>query len=357
MRDYDMVDSSEADLRVGLVGLGSLGVRLGRQFDAVPNAELVALADVNEANLADAGRELGVAAAGRYTDYETMLDEAALDAAAIATPNGLHYDQAVAALERDLHVLCEKPLATSVEDARDLYQRDRATDRVMMLGYQRHLNPAFVMARERLAEGDSDPTFITGEITHDWRSYYETMDDWRMDPELSGGGHLLNVGSHVIDAILWVTGLTPTSVDATVEFHDDEQIFDKQSSITIEFENGAVANVSDTGIVACTREHIHIWDDEGAVYLEGREWDERTGYTIDAEGTERDPYLDYQGRQTKAEAFAEAVREGTEPPITVRDAFRTIVVTMAAYESGRTNERIDLAERYGFTDADGSLIG
>ncbi|WP_247004255.1 Gfo/Idh/MocA family protein [Halosolutus gelatinilyticus] len=352
MREYHMANATEPDLRVGLVGLGSLGVRLGRQFDSVPGAELVAIADVSEANLADAGRDLEVSPAAQYLDYETMLDEADLDAAAIATPNGLHYEQTVAALERDLHVLCEKPLATSVEDAHDLYRRDRETDRVMMLGYQRHLNPAFVEARERWAEGDADPTFITGEITHDWRSYYETMDDWRMDPDLSGGGHLLNVGSHVIDAILWVTGLTPATVSATVEFHDDEQLFDTQSSITIEFDEGAIATVSDTGIVACTREHIHIWDDDGAVYLEGREWTERTGYTIDAEGTEHDPYRDYHGRQTKAEAFAEAVRTGTEPPITVRDAFRTLLVTMAAYESGRTGERIDLADRYGFVGDD-----
>ncbi|MFP8953507.1 Gfo/Idh/MocA family protein [Natrialbaceae archaeon A-arb3/5] len=354
MSHYDMVDSSATDLRVGLVGLGSLGVRLGQQFDSVPHAELAAIADVDEANVAEAGGELEVPASGQYRDYETMLDEADLDAAAIATPNGLHYDQTVAALERDLHVLCEKPLATAVEDAHDLYRRDQESDRVMMLGYQRHLNPAFINARQRWAEGDADPTFITGEITHDWQSYYETMDDWRMDPDLSGGGHLLNVGSHVIDAILWVTGLTPTHVNATVEFHDDEEIFDKQSSITIEFDNGAIATVSDTGIVACTREHIHIWDDDGAVYLEGREWDERTGYTIDAEGTEHDRHLDYHGRRTKAEAFTEAVLESTEPPITVRDAFRTLVVTMAAYESGREDERIDLADRYAFVD-DGLL--
>ncbi|ELY92201.1 Gfo/Idh/MocA family protein [Natrialba taiwanensis] len=355
MRDYDMVDSSGSPLRVGLVGLGSLGVRLGRQFETVPNAELVALADVNESNLTDAGRELDVPRSAQYADYETMLDEATLDAAAIATPNGLHYEQILAALDRDLHVLCEKPLATAVDDAAELYRREQETDRVMMLGYQRHLNPAFIMARERWATGDNDPTSITAEITHDWRSYYETMDDWRMDPELSGGGHLLNVGSHVLDAILWVTGLTPTSVDATVEFHDDDQYFDTQSSITIEFANGALATVSDTGIVACTREHIHIWDDDGAVYLEGREWDERTGYTIDAEGTEHDPYLDYHGRRTKAEAFTESVLEGTEPPISVRDAFRTLVVTMAAYESGRTGDRIELADRYAF--GDDALLG
>lgn len=345
-----MVDDSETStINVGLVGVGSLGIRLGRQFTELPGSELVALADVNEDGLLEAGDELDVPQSSQYLDYETMLDEEPLDAVGIATPNGLHFDQTMAALDRDLHVLCEKPLATDVEDAYEITQRVEASDRTVMIGYQRHLNPAYDLARERWACGDRTPEFITGEITHDWRSYYETMDDWRMDPELSGGGHLLNVGTHVIDAILWTTGLAPTHVNAYVDFHDEDQIFDKQSSITIEFENGAVANVSDTGIVARTREHVHIWDDEGAVYLEGREWDERYGFTIDADGVEHEPYQDYSRRLSKGKAFLEAIETGEEPPATVRDGLKAMVVTMAAYESGRRNERVALSELFPFT--------
>ncbi|WP_224450359.1 Gfo/Idh/MocA family protein [Haloprofundus salilacus] len=337
---------SDGRLRVGLVGLGSLGIRLGREFDSLFETDLVAIADVDEAGLTAAGREFDIPQSSQYREYETMLDEQSLDAVAIATPNGLHYDQATAALNRDLHVLCEKPLATTVEDAHALLERAEASEKVVMLGYQRHLNPAFIAGRERWALGNLDPTFITGEITHDWREYYEEMTDWRMDPELSGGGHLLNVGTHIIDAILWTTGLTPTHVTATVEFHDEDQLFDKQSSIIVEFENGAVANIADTGVVPRTREHIHIWDDEGAVYFEGREWDERTSYTIDTDGTEHVPYP--KGRGSKAGAFVESIVNETEPPSTARDAFWATVVTMAAYESGRRNERLELVEHYPF---------
>lgn len=347
-----MIEQSESDdaLRVGLVGLGSLGVRLGRQFVELPNSELVAVSDVSASGLADAGRELGVPESARYAEYEAMLDGTALDAVAIATPNGLHYDQTLAALDRGLHVLCEKPLATSVEDAHDVTRRAEASDQVVMLGYQRHLNPAYDLARDRWALGDREPSFVTGELTHDWREYYETMDDWRMDPELSGGGHLLNVGTHVIDAILWTTGLTPTHVNAHVDFHDEDQIFDKQSSIVIEFANGAVGNVSDSGIVARTREHVHIWDDEGAVYLEGTEWDERTGYTIDAEGTEHRPHLDYSRWLSKGSAFLKAIETGAEPPATVRDGLKATAVTMAAYESGRGTGRVAITDLYPFLD-------
>jgi predicted dehydrogenase len=200
--------------------------------------------------------------------------------------------------------------------------------------------------------GDNEPTFITGEITQDWREYYETMEDWRMDPDLSGGGHLLNVGTHVVDAILWTTGLVPTAVTAHVDFHDDDQVFDKQSSMVVEFENGAFATISDTGVVARTREHVHIWDDDGAVYLEGREWDDRTGYVIESDGTERHPYIGYDRWLAKGNAFLEAIQTGNEPPATVRDGFKATLVTLAAYESGRTGGRVELTEWYPFVGRD-----
>ncbi|MDS0223044.1 Gfo/Idh/MocA family oxidoreductase [Haloarcula sp. S1AR25-5A] len=344
-----MTDNS-APIAVGVVGIGSLGKRLAEQFDELERADLVALADRNEAVLADVGEQLGVPETGQYTAYEQMLRDAPLDAVGIATPNGLHYDQTLAALDADLHVLCEKPLATTVEDAYEVTQHAEETDAVVMVGYQRHFNPAYHMARERWALGDREPRFITGEITHDWQSCYEKDDNWRMDPELSGGGHLINVGTHVIDAILWTTGLTPTEVNANMVFHDDEQIFDTQSTINIEFANGAVANISDTGVVARTREHVHIWDEEGAVYLEGREWNDRTGYTIDDEGAEHDPYFGYSRWLSKGTAFLDAIIEGTAPPATVYDGLKAVVVTMAAYESGRREERIDIEDRFPFLD-------
>jgi predicted dehydrogenase len=345
-----MEDQTEALERIGLIGVGSLGIRLGQQFTELPDSELVALSDVDSEGLAAAGRELGVPERSLYESYEEMLDGESLDAVAIATPNGLHYDQAMAALDRSLHVLCEKPLATDATDAYELTQRAESSDCTFMVGYQRHLNPAYDIARERWALGDREPTFITGEITQDWRSYYETMENWRMDPALSGGGHLLNVGTHVIDAILWTTGLTPTHVNAYMDFHDENEMFDRQSSTIIEFENGAVANVSDTGLVSRTREHVHIWDDEDAVYLEGQEWDDRTGYVIDDQGTEHRPYQGYDRRLSKGTAFLEAIKSGAEPPATARDGLKAVIVTMTAYESGRRNERVALTDLYPFTD-------
>lgn len=344
--------SADDPISVGLVGTGSLGISLGDQFRQLPETDLEAVADVDERSLEAAGDDLEITAESRYADFETMVAEEPLDAVAIVTPNGRHYEQVCTALAHDLHVLCEKPLATTVEDAYDLLERSEASDRVVMVGYQRHCNPAFIAARERWALGDAEPTVLTGEITHDWRSYFggADADDWRMDPDLSGGGHLLNVGTHVIDAMLWVSGLTPTHVTATVDFHDRVANIDRQSSITLEFAEGVIATVSDTGIVARTREHIHIWDDDGAIYLEGEDWGARTGYVIESDGSEHPIPTDDREYTGKAASFVESILEGTTPPATVHDGFRATLVTMAAYESGRRNERVDLRELYPFVD-------
>lgn len=333
----------ESPLRVGLAGCGGYGRHLGRDFQAHPDTAVAAVADVDPAAAAMAGRELSVPQADRYTDYDAMLGEADLDAVVIVTPNGLHHEQLLAALDRDLHVFCEKPLATTVDDALAMLDRADDAEETVMVGYQRHLNPAYDLARDRWALGDREPTFITGELTQDWQEYYETMDNWRMDPDLSGGGHLLNVGTHVVDAILWTTGLTPTAVTAQIDFHDDGQVLDKQAAMIVEFAEGAIASIADTGVAARTREHIHVWDGQGAVYLDGREWEQRTGQAIDSEGTEHDPY--HGSSRSIPAVFLAAIRGEQAPPATVHDGLRATVVTLAAYESGRQDgERVELAD-------------
>ncbi len=324
---------SDAPIRVGIVGLGYIGTTVGGEFAHHPQARVAAVCDLAESARVDAGEQFSVPPESRYEQYEEMLEGENLDAVLIGTPHTLHYDQVVAALERGLHVLCDKPLTTDLEQAQDLYERTQNADEVLMVGYQRHLNPAFVEARQRWTDTDRTPQWITAEISQDWVERFSGT--WRSDPDLSGGGYLYDTGSHILDAILWTTDLTPTAVRADMTFVDDEQRVDERAELWIEFEEGANASVSVYGKTPCTREHIHIWDDEGAVYLDGREWEDRQLSEIDADSTTHTPYLGGQSHPNKAESFVRAIREGTAPPATPMDGLRVTAVTEAAYESAR----------------------
>ena len=308
-------------------------------MDGVPGAEVVALADVSRESRQQAGKRLDVPADAQYEDYEAMLDAGDLDAVMIATPHTLHYDQTVAAMERDLHVLCEKPLTTDLEDARDLVARDADREEILQVGYQRHIEGPYVAARERLEAFDGPPKFVTAEVTQNWIE--SQRGTWRSNPELSGGGQLYDTGSHVVDAVLWTTGLQPTAVTASMVFWEEDPDVDVQAALTVEFEADAVATISVSGDAPVVREHHRYWGDDGAVYVDGRGWNDREVHFVDPDGAERYPRATDR-YPNKVVAFVEAIQEGADPVATPRDALAVTAVTEAAYESAKTGERVEL---------------
>lgn len=320
-------------LRVGVVGGGFIGTTVGSEFVEHDDARVVALVDIDESVLESAGRELGVDADSRYDDYEAMLDAESLDAVLIGTPHTLHYDQIRAAFDRDLHVMCDKPLTTDLDDARDLVERDRERDEVLMVGYQRHLYQAFIEAREVWRDPEREPRWITAEVCQDWIERFEGT--WRQNPDLSGGGYLYDTGSHLLDCVLWSTGLTPDAVSATMSFVDDAERVDGRATVTVRFTNGATASFSLSGETPCMREHVRMWDEQGAVALDSQDWEPSEYAVIDAESGEYRPRLSRTDRQTKADAFVEAIRTGEEPVATALDGLRVTAVTEAAYESAQ----------------------
>jgi predicted dehydrogenase len=352
--------SQAEPLRVGVIGGGYIGTTVGRLFNQDPRSTVAALAEVDAETLRTAGQTLYVGEGSRYGDYREMLDGETLDAVLVGTPHTLHYEMVTAALDRDLHVFCDKPLTTDLEQAHELADRADRSEQVLMVGYQRHLNPAFQSARERW-QGDNsgpdaeddvdanldanagpnpDPEYLSAEITQDWLPQFEGT--WRTDPDLSGGGNLYDTGSHLIDGVLWTTGLTPASVSAEMVFADEERRVDQRALLTVEFENGAHGTISVHSTAPCVREHVHVWDEQGAVYLEGRQWEPREMSRVETDSTTVVPYIDRDHQKDKAEAFIDCIETGAEPPATARDALVVTALTEAAYESARSGERVEM---------------
>jgi len=340
-----MSRATSEPVRVGVVGGGYIGTTVGELFRRDPRSTPAAIAEIDAGTRREAGETLGIPESARYEAYAAMLDAEPLDAVLVGTPHTLHYEMVVAALDRDLHVLCDKPLTTDLGHARDLAERAETTDRVLMVGYQRHLNPAFQRARERWQGGESEaegialsPAYLSAEITQNWLPQFEGT--WRTDPDLSGGGNLYDTGSHLVDAVLWTTGLTPAWVDAEMAFADPERRVDRRAILTVGFENGATGTIAVHSEAPCVREHIHVWDEAGAVYLDGSQWAPRDLSTVEADSATVVPFVDRETVRNKAEAFLDCVATGERPPATARDALAVTALTEAAYESARTGARV-----------------
>ncbi|WP_207592497.1 Gfo/Idh/MocA family oxidoreductase [Halomontanus rarus] len=325
-------------LRIGIIGTGGWGTHIAEQFHENPDAEVVALTDVVAENRQRAGETLAVGPDHRYEDHEAMLDGEELDAVQITSPHDFHYAHTVDALERDLHVFCEKPFTPGLERARDLARRVEESDRVLMVGYQRHVNPAYIETRDAVAGGEIDPKIVTAELTQNW--IQNVAGTWRVDPDLSGGGQLYDSGSHLLDAIIWMIGEVPTQVTAEMEFADDENRVDVQAALTVRFDGGTVASIAVSGDSPDVYERITVRGDGGRSVLEGTGWSHREVSITDGEGEERTAVEGDLSSYRKVDAFVRAVRNDETPPATATNALYATALTEAAYESARSGERV-----------------
>lgn len=151
---------------------------------------------------------------------------------------------------------------------------------------------------------------------------------------MSGGGVTYDTGNHLIDGLLWTTGLTPIAVSAEMDFEDDAKRVDGAASISVRFENGIVGSIGISGRTASFSESIQIWADRDSV-----RFDENRITVFEEDGTFH-PEIERHRELNKVEAFLDALESGDTPLATARDSYRAIALTEAAYKAAQTGERM-----------------
>lgn len=194
--------------RVGFLGVGWIGRQRMAALAETGLVQAAAVADPDPAAVAGAVEAMpGLAAAD---DLETLL-ETGLDGLAIATPSALHADQAVTALERGVAVFCQKPLARTAAETRRVVDAARRRDRLLGVDLSyRHLR-ATVLAREAIARGDVGEVYAVDLVFH---NAYGPDKPWFTSRRLSGGGCLIDLGTHLVDLLLWLIGSRAATVQA-----------------------------------------------------------------------------------------------------------------------------------------------
>ena len=256
-------------IRIGLIGVGGISHVHIRGLLESPDAGIVGLADTDSARLTAAFEKVpeldGVAA---YDDYGKMIEAGGLDAVVISTPHTLHYGQIMDSLDAGLHVLTEKPMVCSTTRAKSVIKRAEETGKVVMIAYQRHFQPEYRFIKRMVEEGSlGEITFVSALQCQQWKAI--SSGTWRQDPALSGGGQLNDSGSHLLDIILWTSGLSAKSVHAYID--NCGTGVDINSAGSILFTNGAQGTISVVGDAPCWYEDFTIWGTRGVVlYRNGK---------------------------------------------------------------------------------------
>lgn len=311
-------------IRLGFIGTGNNARWHMSTVLGIPEFEVVGMADINPDQMAASKRQHpALASVPEFDDYHKMLDAVDLDAVEISTPHTTHHDQVVTSLGHGLHVLCEKPLVCSVADAHDAIAKLEQSGKVGILSYQRHFQGEFRIIRDILARGDmGEVQFVNALQSQNWKR--GVAGTWRHDPALSGGGQLNDSGSHLLDIILWITGLSVEKVSA---FIDNRGIpVDINSAISVVFKGGAQGNISVIGDGADWHEDVSIWCEHGMLLM-------RNGRLQIVDRGNRSVYESVPPGISPDRNFADAIlgRAQVESPFTC--GLRVIELTEAAWRS------------------------
>lgn len=349
-------------LKVGIIGTGGISTMHIEAYRNHPDVELVALCDINEPLLREKGQKYGVE--NLFTDSARMVRFPGLDAVSVCTWNSAHAECTIQALDAGLHVLCEKPMAVSAEEARRMTDAAKRNGKLLMIGFVRRFGNDCQVLEDFL-----DRDFF-GDVYYAKATYlrrHGCPGGWFGDKSRSGGGPLIDLGVHVIDLCRYLMGNPkPVSVYGATFDHlknrpglqmrsgyvsvskGKDDIFDVEdlASAMIRFDSGAVLSVE-------TSFSLNTKSDSGTVELFGTKagaklspeleiYTQDRGYLTNV-GFYDSTALDFDGLfQNEINHFVDCIINGTPCKAPAEDGVQLMRILDAIYESAATGHEVIL---------------
>jgi predicted dehydrogenase len=330
----------EEKLNVALVGLG--GYASGQLGPALQETKLCRLNGVVTGTPAKEDRwaeQYGIPQENiyNYDTFDRIAENDTIDLIYIVLPSGLHAEYSIKAAEAGKHVICEKPMATSVADAQAIVDACNAAGKKLSIGYRLHFQPH----HEEAMRIGQQQVFGPMQSIAGGHSYDTTGADpnrWRLDKELAGGGPLMDLGIYPVQGAIYTMGELPLSVTAQSETNNKELFDEVEESITWEltFPGGVIAKGESSY-------------SQGANYHRGEA--ENGSFSINSahaygglsgetsEGPMDFPQLNQQTLQM--DAFADHILNGAPNRVPGEMGVRDVKILYAIYEAAETGQRVE----------------
>jgi UDP-N-acetyl-2-amino-2-deoxyglucuronate dehydrogenase len=306
-------------MRIGILGAGGISDTHVRAALGIDGVQVVAVHGANPEKAAALAR---LAGAVPFDRIDAFLAHP-MDIVAIGSPSGLHAEQAIAAVQRGLHVLVEKPLdITPARIDALIAEADRSRAKVGVF-FQERLVPEIAAIKTAVESGTiGTPVFIAGRLPWYRPPEYYARSRWRGTRTLDGGGALMNQGIHTVDLLLWLFGpVAGVSGRTANRLHRIE--VEDTAVATLEFENGALGSIEATTAAAPGfPRRLEVTGTEGTIVHEDPP---RPAAVADATPHRR-----------VLEDFIHAVRTGSEPACDAREGRRSVALIDAIYRSARS---------------------
>src|SRR5215831_12102319 len=310
------VQADGAPLRLGVVGAGVMGYNHARVLAEMPGVSLVGVADPDEKQADFVRRTLGCAA---VSDVRDLL-ELGVDAVSIAAPTHLHRSIALAAVARGVHVLVEKPIASSVEEGREIIAAARRAGVTLMVGHVERFNPAVQAIKEALRDEDILSIAITRVGP--------------FPPRMSNVGVVIDLAVHDIDLISWFTESEIIEVQPQLSSAKAE----REDIALLQFRtaSGVLAHINTNWLTPFKARTVHVATKRKYVIgdLLTRQVTECFGFQPDGSYSMRHLSVGYaEPLRSELVAFVNAIRTGETPAVTGEEAVASLEIATRCLEA------------------------
>ncbi|PZE20507.1 Gfo/Idh/MocA family protein [Paenibacillus xerothermodurans] len=328
-------------MKIGIISFAHMhAYSYAKALQRMEGVELAGIADDNRERGEKYAAEFGTRF---YADYKQLLDED-LDGVIVTSENARHKEHVVAAAAAGRHVLCEKPIATTVKDAKEMIDACRRNNVLLQIAFPVRFNTSVIRAKEIVASG-SLGTILAMRGTNRGQN----PGGWFIDPDLAGGGAVMDHTVHVVDIMRWLTGSDVAEVYAEIDHRVSDTPIDDTGILSMTFDNGVIATLD------CSWNRNRTYPTWGDVTLEiiGTEGT----LSIDAFKQKIDVHSDDRGFQHAywgddmdaglVRDFVLSIRDGkTEASITGEDGMRALEVALGAYESAKRVDPVRLGAEF-----------
>ncbi len=333
-------------MRVAFIGAGLQTRRRAPVILQSPEDELVEIVGAHPTPPKNLLEELGCAWG---TDWRRTVERKDVDVVFVCTPPHIHAEISIAALEAGKHVLCEKPLCRTLEEAEAMHAAAQRAKRLLKCGFNHRHHPAILEAHQRCERGDIGAP-IAGRCRYGicGRPGYEK--EWRADPACAAGGQFAEQGAHAIDLFRWFLGdLIEVSCMTSIGYFR-EQSLDDNGMALFRSANGAIATLHSSLTQWKNLFSFEIIGEDGYLVIEGLGASYGTERLFvgkrDFSAPFQDHVIEYRGGdsswQSEWREFKAAIAENREPLGSGFDGVEAVRITLAAYHSEKTKSVVHI---------------
>ncbi|MGD6832427.1 Gfo/Idh/MocA family protein [Sutcliffiella halmapala] len=333
-------------INFAIVGAGAIAPVYAEAITLHPEATLDAVCDKNPQTAAGFVKQY--ATSRFYTAYEDLLQDPSIDVVCICTPSGLHADMAIKAIEAGKHVIVEKPLAMTLEDADRVIAAAKKCKVKATVAFQKRYNRPILQMREKLENGSFGKMMHATTSVRWYRdqSYYN-QDSWRGTAAMDGGA-LMNQSIHNIDLLRWMMGPVRKVSGFTATRRHTMEMEDVGVAI-LEFESGALGIIEGSTAIYPTNleASLSLFGTKGTAIVGGKYIDELKSWHFlheDNESQKEDSTFStaQEGHYPIIEDMVQAIQNDKEPAISLQDGRNALEIILAIYESSKNGESVKI---------------